>query len=253
MRQSASESRIAWEAATHVPVAASLFGAALPFAQGRLERTVPKKEIVLTAIPKTTKRQPGGETWQAGFLRMLPRIKRQASLAFRGLPQDTREDLIEEVVINGLVAYKRLYDKGKIDLAYPSVLALNGIRQVREGRKTGCRLNVKDVSSDYCQLKQRLTVERLDRFDNYEGIWTETVVEGRHTPVAEQVCFRIDFPNWSSHLSVRDRQIAEALAAGSRPGEVAEQFDIVPSRISQLCRMFANSWRAFHGTQETDD
>ena len=37
---------------------------------------------------------------------------------------------IEEVVVNALVAYKRLYDKGKVDLAYPTVLAMYGIRQV---------------------------------------------------------------------------------------------------------------------------
>lgn len=33
----------------------------------------------------------------------------QTSLAFCGLPEDTREDLIEEVVVNALVAYNRLY------------------------------------------------------------------------------------------------------------------------------------------------
>ena len=98
--------------------------------------------------------------WHAGFLAMLPKIRQQASLAFRGLPEVTREDLIEEVVVNALVAYRRLYELGKVELAYPTVLAMYGIRQVNEGRRVGSKLNVKDVSSEYCRQKKGFVLER---------------------------------------------------------------------------------------------
>ena len=188
--------------------------------------------------------------WHAGFLAMLPKIRQQASLAFRGLPEVTREDLIEEVVVNALVAYRRLYELGKVELAYPTVLAMYGIRQVNEGRRVGSKLNVKDVSSDYCRQKKGLVLERLDRFHKYEGVWLEAVVEDRRTPVPDQVWFRIDFPRWLSGLSARDRRMAEALAAGSRPGEVAEELGVCPARITQKRREFYDSWRAFHGEGE---
>ena len=167
-----------------------------------------------------------------------------------GLPEVTREDLIEEVIVNALVAYKRLYDTGKVELAYPTVLAMYGIRQVNEGRRVGTKLNVKDVSSEYCRQKKGLVLERLDRFDKYKGVWLEAVVEDRRTPVPDQVWFRIDFPRWLSRLSERDRRMAEALAAGARPGEVAEEFEVSPGRISQERRELYDSWRAFHGEGE---
>jgi len=39
-------------------------------------------------------------------------------------------------------------------------------------------------------------------------------VEDYQTPVPDQVCFRIDFPEWLSRLPNRDRRVAEALANG---------------------------------------
>ena len=91
----------------------------------------------MIAPSKPVERPQADTAWHAGFLAMLPKIRRQASLTFRGLPEVTREDLIEEVVVNALVAYKRLYELGKVELAYTTVLARYGIRQVNEGRRVG--------------------------------------------------------------------------------------------------------------------
>ena len=71
-----------------------------------------------------------------------------------------------------------------------------------------------------------------------------------HTPVADQVWFRIDFPTWLATHSDRDRQIAEALAAGSRTGDVAREFEVSAGRVSQLRRKFEKSWSDFHGEEE---
>ena len=198
-------------------------------------------------ISEPPQRPEPSTAWHAGFLAMLPKIRQQASLAFRGLPEVTREDLIEEVVVNALVAYRRLYELGKVELAYPTVLARYGIRQVNEGRRVGSKLNVKDVSSKYCQQKKGFVLQRLDRFHKYEGAWLEAVVEDRRTPVPDQVWFRIDFPRWLSRLSARDRRMAEALAMGSRPGEVAKELGVCPAQISRKHREFHDSWQAFHG------
>ena len=39
--------------------------------------------------------------WHAGFLEMLPAIRRQARLAFRHLDPEAREEAVEEAVANG--------------------------------------------------------------------------------------------------------------------------------------------------------
>jgi hypothetical protein len=63
----------------------------------------------------------------------------------------------------------------------------------------------------------------------------------------DQVCFRIDFPNWLHSLARRDRKLALALAMGYSTSEVAKRFSLSPGRISQLRREFFASWGAFQG------
>jgi hypothetical protein len=43
--------------------------------------------------------------------------------------------LIQESVANCLVAYVRLVERGKEDLAYPTVLAMFAVKQIRDGRR----------------------------------------------------------------------------------------------------------------------
>lgn len=203
-------------------------------------------------IRRATQTSSETPAWHAPFLEMLPAIKRQAKIAFRHLDPEARAEAVQEVIAHVVVAIKALYDRGTPELAYPSVLAMHGIKRVKVGRKAGTKMNVRDISSEYCQLQKDVTVERLDRFDKYEGIWLEAVVQDHHTPVADQVWFRIDFPAWLATHSDRDRQIAEALAAGGRTGEVAEEFEVSAGRISQMRRRFAESWREFHGEEECD-
>ena len=204
-------------------------------------------------IAKTKKNKDKSiPAWHAAFLEMLPAIRRQAKAAFGHLDAEAREEAVQEVVVYATTAFKGLWDKGKAELAYPSVLALYGIKRVKIGRMTATPMNCKDVSSTYCQLQKNITLERLDRFDKYEGVWLEAVVEDSHTPVIDQVWFRIDFPDWLSRLADRDRQIAEALAVGSRTGEVAEEYGVSAGRISQMRREFKESWEDFHGDRPAD-
>ena len=187
------------------------------------------------------------EPWHAGFLAMLPQIERRASLAFRDLPEDMREDLIEEVVVNALMAYKRLYDKGKVALAYPSVLALYGIRQVREGRRAGSKMNVRDVASSYAQRKKKFRVERLDKYDPDADDWLEVLVEDRHATPADTAAARIDISDWFEKMPEWDRAIAGSLGMGGSTQEVAREFRVSQSRISRKRREYYDSWRRFQG------
>ena len=189
------------------------------------------------------------EPWHAEFLKMLPAIQRRASFAFKRLPEEARQDLIEEVVAHALVAFKALYDKGKQELAYPTVLARYGILQAKVGRKVGLRLNVRDVSSEYCQRSKGITLERLDKFDCEAGAWLEVLVEDRGAGPAETAAARIDVNDWFHSLRPRDRRIAEALAVGHTTGEVARRFRVSPGRISQKRREFFDSWRTFQGEE----
>jgi RNA polymerase sigma factor (sigma-70 family) len=205
----------------------------------------------MIAIPNP-RSQRHAPRWHAQFLTFLPTIVGYAHRAFVDRDPESREDLVEEVVINALIAFKRLYEKGKVDIAYPSVLALYGIRQVRDHRRAGCRLNIRDVSSSYAQQRKGFKVERLDRFDTRENGWMEVLVEDRRSGPAEIAASRMDFAAWLGSLPKRDRRIAVTLASGETTGETAKRFDVSPSRISQFRRELQQSWNDFVGQGGAD-
>ena len=97
--------------------------------------------------------------WHEVFLRMLPVIQRSASIAFRHLKAEAREEAVQDVTANALVAFVRLVERGKVDLAFPTVLARYGVSQFRSGRRVGTRLNVRDVMSPYAQRSKGIRVE----------------------------------------------------------------------------------------------
>jgi hypothetical protein len=189
--------------------------------------------------------------WHAGFLAMLPVIHTYARCAFAHLNPEARQDMIQEVIANALVAYVRLYQQGRVALAYPTVLARYGVAQVRDGRKVGAKLNIRDPLSRYCQKRKGVVVERLDVFDEEENAWAEAVVQDtRSAPVPDIVAFRLDFPAWLNTLRRRDRRIAETLALGHRTQDVARRFQVSEGRVSQLRREMASSWKNFTGEMD---
>jgi len=140
--------------------------------------------------------------------------------------------------------------RGKLDQAFPSILAKFACKQTRDHRITGGHLDIKDVLRRYCQLNKGITVERLDHFDNEENAWTEAVVEDTRTaPVPDIVAFRVDFADCLKSLRRRDRRIAEVLSVGHTTSHVARKFKVSAGRISQLRRELAQSWRKFVGDE----
>jgi hypothetical protein len=178
---------------------------------------------------------------------MLPAIETHAKIAFRHLGAEAREEAIQETVCNACCAYARLVELNKTDLAYPSALARFGVAQVKDGRKVGGKLNCRDVSSDYCQQKKSLLVERLDRFDCEEDAWEEILVEDRHAGPAETAMTRIDFSTWLQLLPRRLRKIAMFLANGETTKTAARKFGVSPGRISQIRKELFLAWHRFQG------
>ncbi len=180
------------------------------------------------------------------FLKMFPTLCKAIKRGFRRLRGDQREEAIQEALANAFVAFSRLVDLGRMQFAFPSALARFAVAQVRDGRRVGGSLNVRDVLSEYAQQRKQLQVQRLDLFSRHAAQWCEVVVEDYQTPVPDQVCFRIDFPEWLSRLSIRHRRVAEALAIGDTTGEIARKFAISSGRVSQLRRELHASWELFH-------
>jgi hypothetical protein len=188
--------------------------------------------------------------WQAGFLALLPDIRRHVRFAFRRLASERREEAVQEALANALVAYRRLDALGKTELAYASPLAQYAVRQVCSGRQVACPLNSRELLSPYAQRRHGFAVGRLDRRDAREGTWKELLVEDRRCTPAELAASRLDFDAWWRRLPRRKRLIAAALAAGSTTSETARSFQLTAGRISQLRRELAESWREFHGEPE---
>jgi hypothetical protein len=123
--------------------------------------------------------------WHEHFLPMLPAIRKQAHVAFRSLDPEARNEAVQEVIANCLVAYERLWKLGKSDVAYPTPLANFAIRQVRAGRRVGGRLNIRDISSLHCRSVKGIRLGRLDRYDQEEEAWLEVLVQDRRATPAD--------------------------------------------------------------------
>ena len=199
--------------------------------------------------PVNRRPQKSTPAWHKSFLRMLPKIVSYARTAFQHRDPEARQDLVQEVVANACVAFKALWDRGKQSLAFPTILASCGIRQVRDHRKVGGKLNIKDVLSPYCQKRKGVTVERLDKYDDEEQCWLEILVPDNTCTPAELAASRIDFPAWLKTLNPRDRKVAKFLSLGNRTQDAARKFDVSQGRVSQLRKELQESWREFTGEE----
>jgi hypothetical protein len=181
---------------------------------------------------------------QDQFLEMLPQIKQQALIAFRRHQAEDREELTQEVIANAYVAFTRLVQLGRRDIAYATPLAQYAVRQVRAGRRVGCRLNRRDVMSP---VNCHRCLLRLDQVDSTDANWKEIVVEDRHATPAVTAAARLDLEQWFRLLPKRKRQLAKVLARGESTSTAAKQFGITPARVSQLRQELRQSWRQLQG------
>jgi hypothetical protein len=201
----------------------------------------------MIAIPKKRKRKFTAKHQELFVTAMLPTITRIAHQNFGHLDPQAKEEATAEVVAAAFIMFVGLVRDGRESLAFPSVLAMYGVRRVRIGRMAATPMNVRDISSLYCQLQKGISVERLDRFDREENAWREVVVEDKHATPADVARVRIDFSDWLRTLPRRTRRIAETLSTGETTGNVAKRFHVSAGRVSQLRRELKESWNEFVG------
>ena len=185
--------------------------------------------------------------WHKVFLAMLPAIVTHAKFAFRRLRGEARQDAIQETIANALVAFVNLVRRGKMSIAYPTVLAKYAVAQINDGRRVGNKLNVREVLSGYAQKHKGFKVERLDHFDEEENQWAEAVVEDKTAGPADIARTRIDFDAWLQSLPCRHRRLAQFLSLGNRTSQAARKFRLSEGRVSQLRKELAESWKEFIG------
>lgn len=204
-----------------------------------------------TAPPQISKAGGNGPAWHREFLQMLPKIEDHARFVFRHLNRDRRAEAIQEIVCNAVVAYARLVKRGRAQAATWSSLARFAVAQVRSGRRVGASLNIRDVTSSYCQQRKRVHVESLHRWDQKDQEWQEMLIEDKTATPADLAATRIDFPAWLDTLSRRDRKLALTLSRGESTSRVARLFRISAARVSQIRRELFDAWRSFHGETES--
>lgn len=195
---------------------------------------------------------PRNPAWQAGLIAMLPEIQRQLRFHFRGWRPEEKAEAIAECTANAAVAYARLYELGKTDLAYPSVLARFAAAQFRSGRRVGAQLNSSDVMSRCAQRRHGIHVTSLDSGE-FNREWKQLLVESRTCTPAELAASRIDLHEWLKRLPGKKRRIAVALGTGESTKGVARKFCVTPGRVSQMRREFARDWQDFHGDVATPE
>ena len=207
----------------------------------------------MIAVPRNLPAVEAKPAWHSQFMAMVPAIKKHAELAFRAMDPEGKEEAIAEVVASAFVAFHRLAQLGKTDIAYPTPLALYGVKQYREGRHVGTKSNIKNVSCRYAQQKKRFSVGRLDRYDHIEQQWLEILVEDRSAGPADIVATKLDFGDWLKSLSRRQRRITEVLAVGETTQDAAKRFGVSFSRISQVRRELKRSWESFQGEKPVEE
>ena len=104
---------------------------------------------ITTAAPKNNRYS----NWHRGFLVMMPEIVRYARQAFHHRDAESRAEAVQEIVVSAMLAYCRLCQRGKVELAYPSVLARFAIAQYHDGRRVGEKMNCRDVLSPYARRR----------------------------------------------------------------------------------------------------
>ena len=201
----------------------------------------------MIAIARIPKQNSASRRANDKFLSMLPEVRKQANFAFRRLPVDAREELVQEVIAQAYALFVRLCQRRKSALVYATPLAQFAIRKVRAGRRIGSRANIRDITSPRPAVTKGFRIERLDRFNQQTRQWRDVLVEDRTAGPPEIAAARIDCAAWLGSLSPRQRTIASVLATGETTGVAARKFRLSSARISQMRVWLRESWQQFHG------
>jgi hypothetical protein len=134
---------------------------------------------------KKRKRKPATPAWHAPFLAMFPEIRRQASIATKHMRGEARQDALAEILACVTRAFARLAERGKLNVAFPSVLVRHAVARYFDGRRTGTPLNAHDVLTEYGRRKNGLIIESLEQIDQEDSDWRQLFLEDRHASPAD--------------------------------------------------------------------
>jgi hypothetical protein len=200
----------------------------------------------MIAFARDDAEQSAASGWHAGFLTLLPQIQKYLRMGFRRLPADERDEAMADAIANTAVAYARLYERGKLEVAFAASLADYAIKQYFSGRRVGNKLNTNDVSSPYAQRVRGFFLNSLDQRAP-SGEWMESLVEDKTCGPAEIAAVRLDVEDWLAGLPRLKRGIAETLATGESTSMTAKRFGVSPGRVSQVRNELAESWSDYQG------
>jgi hypothetical protein len=178
------------------------------------------------------------------FLEIQPVVEQRARFAFRHLPIVDREEAMAEAVAAAFVSFVRLKAKGKFPGTFPSTLAVFAILHVRSGRHVGGGSCSTDVSSFAAQRRRGFQLHLIA--SNLTG-WDEHFIDSAAASVLDQVRFKLDWADFLKTLPLRHRRMVRALAQGHQANQVAEEFRVSPSRITQFRQHWQRRWRSFLG------
>jgi len=200
----------------------------------------------MIAFARDDYEKPATPAWHDGFLTLLPQIQECLRFTFRKLPAWERDEAMAEAIANTAVAYARLYERGKLDVAFAGSLVAFAVKWYFAGRRVGTKLNVNDISSPYARRMRGFVVKSLDQ-RAANGDWKETLIEDKTSGPAEIAAARLDLETWLARMPRLKRGIAKTLATGESTSATAKRFDVTPGRVSQIRRELAESWANYQG------
>jgi hypothetical protein len=180
---------------------------------------------------------------------ILPRATTHARITFRNVRDPDRiEEMTQEMLA---VLWKwtlGLVRRRKDPSTFPNTLVAFAARAIRAGRKLTGNESAQDVLSFVAQQRHGFTVASLPEIHSlYDNVIDEALHDNTQTPVADQVCFRLDFPRWLATYDQRRRSIALDMSMGEKTSILADRYGMTWGRISQMRREYHKSWKRFCG------
>jgi DNA-directed RNA polymerase specialized sigma24 family protein len=216
----------------------------------------------MSASPSPCHVPPITDALHARFLTLLPKIQAHAQIYFRDVRcPGRREDAVQECAALAWRWYCRLAERGKDACGFPMAFAFWVAVAVRRGRRLAGAERAHDVLSPRARRRKGIRLEALPASTcrAYEDIYAlvrgrqeldayeERLADNRFTPPPEAAAFRLDFPQFLSALSDRDRQLAMYLSLGHSGKQAARRFGLSPGRVTQLRQQWHRQWLLSQG------
>jgi hypothetical protein len=216
----------------------------------------------MIALPAASTNSPPSTSLHETFMAVLPKIETHASIAFRHIRcPATRADKIAEAIALGWKWFVRLHERGRSIDEFVMHFVTLVARAVKSGRRITGMAKAKDLMNERCQARHGFKVEGLPtspsatyeaRYSKPHGqqdydAFEERLRDNTVTPPPDAAAFRVDFPQWRSSWSERDRRLIDLLMLDTSTQDAARLFGVSPGRVSQKRREFHDDWTQFQG------